>query len=467
MSELTIRATAIPGVLLLELPVHADSRGWFKENWQREKMLALGLPDFGPVQNNISFNDAVGTTRGIHAEPWDKYVSVAAGRIFGAWVDLRAGETFGTVVTAELGPGQAIFLPRGIGNSYQTLEPDTVYTYLVNEHWSPEASYTFLNLADESAAIPWPIPLAEAEISQKDLAHPRLAAVTPFAPRRTLVLGADGQLGRALRAVLPDAEFAGRADFDLNDSVAWASRPWSQYDTVINAAAYTNVDGAETAEGRRDAWRVNAAATSQLARTALEHRLRVVHVSSDYVFDGSREIHDESEEPSPLGVYAQTKAAADAIVATIPRHYIVRTSWIVGEGRNFVRTMAELAVRGVDPRVVDDQFGRLSFATDIAAGITHLLDTGAEFGTYNLTSTGAVHSWADIARQVFHLTGHDPARVTGISSLDYFAGRDSIAPRPRHSTLNLDRITATGFAPRDGTEALRDYLAGSTAARPA
>ncbi len=370
-------------------------------------------------------------------------------------------------MTAELGPGLAIFLPRGVGNSYQTLAPDTVYTYLVNEHWSPEASYTFLNLADESAAIRWPIPLAEAEISQKDLAHPRLAAVTPFAPRRTLVLGADGQLGRALRAVLPDAEFAGRADFDLSDSVAWASRAWSQYDTVINAAAYTNVDGAETAEGRRDAWRINAAATSQLARTAIEHRLRVVHVSSDYVFDGSREIHDESEEPSPLGVYAQTKAAADAIVATIPRHYIVRTSWVIGEGRNFVRTMAELAARGVDPRVVDDQFGRLSFATDIAAGIAHLLDSGAEFGTYNLTSAGAVHSWADIARQVFHLTGHDPARVTGISSLDYFAGRDSIAPRPRHSTLSLARITSTGFAPRDGTEALRDYLAGSTATRPA
>ena len=80
--ELNVRATDIPGLLVIDLPVHGDNRGWFKENWQREKMRAAGLPDFDPVQNNISFNTSVGTTRGIHAEPWDKYVSVASGRIF-------------------------------------------------------------------------------------------------------------------------------------------------------------------------------------------------------------------------------------------------------------------------------------------------------------------------------------------------------------------------------------------------
>ena len=75
MADLTVEETDIPGLLVLHLPVHGDSRGWFKENWQREKMTALGLPDFGPVQNNVSFNDAAGVTRGVHAEPWDKLVS--------------------------------------------------------------------------------------------------------------------------------------------------------------------------------------------------------------------------------------------------------------------------------------------------------------------------------------------------------------------------------------------------------
>ena len=221
-------ATPIPGLMVWELPVHGDNRGWFKENWQREKMVAAGLPDFGPVQNNVSFNDAVGTTRGIHAEPWDKFVSVATGRIFGAWVDLRSGPTFGTVFTAELDPSRAVFVPRGVGNAFQTLEPNTVYIYLVNDHYSPDADYTSVNLADETVAINWPIPLERAELSAKDRAHPRLAEVIPVPPRKTLVLGAGGQLGRALREVYADAphvEFAERADLDLASGRSWFGAP--------------------------------------------------------------------------------------------------------------------------------------------------------------------------------------------------------------------------------------------------
>jgi dTDP-4-dehydrorhamnose 3,5-epimerase len=178
--QLAVHETKIPGLLLVDIPVHGDSRGWFKENWQREKMIAAGLPDLGPVQNNISFNNEVGTTRGIHAEPWDKFISLATGKIFGAWVDLREGESFGTVYTAELDPSVAIFVPRGVANSYQTLEANTAYVYLVNDHWSSDASYTFLNLADETVAIDWPIPLSQALLSEKDSAHARLEDVVPL-----------------------------------------------------------------------------------------------------------------------------------------------------------------------------------------------------------------------------------------------------------------------------------------------
>ena len=180
LKPLGVETTPIPGFLRIDLTVHGDNRGWFKENWQREKMLALGLPDFGPVQNNISFNNEVGVTRGIHAEPWDKFVSVATGRVFGAWVDLREGPSFGSVYTCEIDPSVAVFVPRGVGNAYQTLEPNTAYTYLVNDHWSADTQYTFLNLADETANVPWPIALTKAILSDKDKAHPRLADVTPF-----------------------------------------------------------------------------------------------------------------------------------------------------------------------------------------------------------------------------------------------------------------------------------------------
>lgn len=457
---LAIRETTIPGMVLIDLPVHGDNRGWFKENWQREKMVALGLPDFGPVQNNISYNDKRGATRGIHAEPWDKYVSVATGRIFGAWVDLREGESFGAVFTAELGPDTAIFVPRGVGNSYQTLEDDTAYVYLVNDHWSAEAQseYTFLNLEDETAAIDWPISLDEAERSEKDLAHPRLADVVPMKPLRTLVIGANGQLGRALQQKLPNADFADRSRIDLANPASLENVRWSEYDTVINAAAYTAVDAAETAEGRIACWAANVTGVAQLARVAAAHRITLVHVSSDYVFDGSKDgAYLETDAIAPLGVYGQSKAAGDASVATAPMHYIVRTSWVIGDGNNFVRTMASLAERGVNPKVVNDQFGRLSFTEDIAAGIIHLLSVRPDYGVYNLSNSGDAMSWADIAALVFESTGHDPSRVSGISTAEYFSGKQ-VAPRPLNSLLSLDKLEASGFAPREATAALASYL---------
>ncbi|MDR7189118.1 dTDP-4-dehydrorhamnose 3,5-epimerase [Microbacterium sp. BE35] len=451
---LTLTSTTIPDLVVVDLPVHGDSRGWFKENWQREKMTALGLPDFGPVQNNISFNDAVGTTRGIHAEPWDKWVSVATGRIFGAWVDLREGPTFGTVYTAELDPSRAIFVPRGVGNSYQTLEPDTAYTYLVNDHWSPEARYSFLNLADETVAIDWPIPLEEAEVSAKDLEHPRMADVTPVRPRGVLVVGADGQLGRALRVALADVnhvEFAARSNLDVTAPELVGARRWRDYGAIINAAAYTAVDRAETEEGRRDAWSANVTGVVNLARVAAANGITLVHVSSDYVFDGTLDRPYREDDPvCPLGVYGQTKAAGDSVVSTLARHYIVRTSWVIGAGGNFVRTMASLAERGVDPRVVDDQIGRLTPAVELARGIRHLLDTEASFGTYNLSGSGEPVTWAEVARRVFAAAGHDPTRVTGVSSEEYFAGSPvPVSPRPRNSVLDLSKIEATGFLAAD------------------
>ena len=113
--DLSVAETGIEGLKVVDLAVHGDSRGWFKENWQRAKMTALGIPDLRVVQNNISYNDSRGVTRGIHAEPWDKFISVARGSVFGAWVDLREGSaTYGKVFTCTLDPSRAIYVPRGV-----------------------------------------------------------------------------------------------------------------------------------------------------------------------------------------------------------------------------------------------------------------------------------------------------------------------------------------------------------------
>jgi dTDP-4-dehydrorhamnose reductase len=449
--QLAAHTTSIPGLILYDLPVHGDSRGWFKENWQREKMSAIGLPDFGPVQNNISFNAQRGVTRGI-----------ATGRIFGAWVDLREGDNFGTVFTAELDPSKAIFVPRGVGNSFQALEDNTTYTYLVNDHWSVEgqSQYTFLNLGDKTANIPWPIPLEQAELSEKDQEHATLADAIPMKPKKTLIIGALGQLGRALQIEFPDAECVDRDSFDMSDSAIIAARNWRQYDLILNAAAYTAVDVAETSEGRIEAWKSNATALTHLSHISNNYGVTLVHISSDYVFDGTTPEHTETEVFSPLSVYGQSKAAGDLAISTAKKYYIVRTSWVIGDGKNFVLTMKSLAEKGVKPTVVNDQIGRLTFTTDLARGIKHLVDTKAAYGTYNLTGEGDSVSWADIAADVYELTGHSRSDVTGTTTAEYYAGKTGIAPRPLQSTLNLEKLKAAGFVPRNWKDALIDYLSG-------
>ena len=484
--ELKVTETNIPGLLVFDLPVHGDNRGWFKENWQRAKMTALGLPDFGPVQNNISFNATRGVTRGIHAEPWDKYISVATGEIFGAWVDLRPGESFGQVYTTRLDPSRAIFVPRGVGNSFQALEDGTAYTYLVNAHWSADLkkTYTFVNLADPELGIEWPIPLSECELSEADRAHPMLKDAKSMAPRRTMVTGCNGQLGRAVRRYVEEHglegfEFNDIDTFDFSDPGQYDRFDWSLYGTIINCGAYTAVDKAETPEGRVAAWKANAQGPALLARVAAEHNITLVHVSSDYVFDGTREVHDESESFSPLGVYGQSKAAGDIAVSNCPRHYILRSSWVIGDGHNFVRTMKALSDRVANGElaqvtVVDDQRGRLTFTTDMARAILHLLGyrpgdmeptAPAPYGTYDMTGAGRPASWAEIARSIFELTNSNGDKVKPVSTSEYYANATGpVALRPHHSTLDLTKLESTGFKTSDWEESLQAYIEKSVTA---
>jgi dTDP-4-dehydrorhamnose 3,5-epimerase/reductase len=454
-----LERTPIEGLLVLRLDVHRDERGWFEEAWQRERMTAFGLPDFGPVQANITASTRRGVTRGMHAEPWDKLVTLTSGRAYTAWVDLRAGDGFGTTYALELEPGTAVFVPRGVANGYQTLTDDTTYSYLVNDYWRPDLDYVTLDHADPALGIEWPLPDSERVLSERDRTAPPLAAVQPLPVRTPLVIGAEGQLGTALLAALPGARGVGREVLDVTDQDALEEWPWREHDVVLNAAAYTLVDEAETAEGRRTAWAVNAAAPAALAALATRHSFTLVHYSTDYVYDGSVREHHEDEALAPLGVYGQAKAAGDLAVATTPRHYLLRTSWLVGGGTNFVRTMVRLADEGASPSVVSDQVGRLTFAEEVARATRHLLDVGAPYGTYHVSGSGPEMSWADVAREVFVARGRDPQDVRPVTTEEYAAGRH-LAPRPAHSLLSLRRLEATGFTPADARETLRGYVAG-------
>ena len=182
-TEFTARETDIPGLLFFDVTAVGDERGWFQEKFQQAKLVAAGLPaSFQIVQTNVSYNKEPGVIRGFHAEPWDKYISVVSGRVFCAYVDLRPGPAFGRVVVGEIDNNQAVYLPRGVANAFQTLADDTYYIYSVNDHWSPENydKYTFVNLADPQIGIEWPIPLADSVMSDRDRNHPLLKDVKPM-----------------------------------------------------------------------------------------------------------------------------------------------------------------------------------------------------------------------------------------------------------------------------------------------
>jgi dTDP-4-dehydrorhamnose reductase len=275
----------------------------------------------------------------------------------------------------------------------------------------------------------------------------------------TVIVGANGQLGRALQQQFPDAVALDRARLDVTDPAAVRDYRWGDVDVVLNAAAWTAVDAAEDPANLDAVRAANVDAVGYLARAVRTTGATLVHLSSEYVFDGEHEgPHPEDWPPNPLSVYGQSKADGDVQAGHVTKHYLVRTTWLVGDGGNFVRTMAGMADRDVCPTVVDDQIGRPTFTADLAAGIAHLLATRAPYGTYNLTCSGEPASWADVAAAVFEARGRSADDVRRVSTADYFADKPAAAPRPRNGVLDLAKIEATGFRPRDWRTALTEYL---------
>ena len=275
--------------------------------------------------------------------------------------------------------------------------------------------------------------------------------------KKYVIVGGNGQLGLALQAKYPDAR---AVDSDALDITNWQSIEafdWNGTTHIINAAAYTNVDGAETPEGRVAAWAVNASAVANLAQLATIIDATLVHISSDYVFDGTKTPHTELEPLSPLSVYGASKAAGDIACITAPKHYLVRSSWVIGDGNNFVRTMMGLASKDIAPSVVHDQIGRLTFTQTIVDAIDHLI-TSDTYGTYNVSNDGVSASWADITREIYRLLSREDLNIVNTTTEAYYFEKENIAPRPLQSTLDLNKIKSSGFQPNDWKLDLKTYI---------
>ena len=276
--------------------------------------------------------------------------------------------------------------------------------------------------------------------------------------KKYVILGANGQLGKALRVMFPNAKALSRQELDIANEAQVNMFDWSKYDVILNAAALVNADGSETLELRAKTWLANAYGPRNLAKVAIEQNKTLVHYSSDYVWDGREKNHQDDEVVAPLLVYGESKAAGDLAVSLVPKHYIMRVSWVVGDGHNMPKTMKNLADMRINPKVVNDQFGRLTFASEIARATKYFLDNKVAYGLYNVTNEGPVKSWYEIAADVFEYAGYDRSRVQPISTEEYAASKPGFAPRPLNSDMDLSKLRQTGFVPSDYTEMLKEYV---------
>ena len=284
---------------------------------------------------------------------------------------------------------------------------------------------------------------------------------------RVLVIGHNGQLGSCVVDVLqrnrslailgidyPDIDISDPHSIDL---VFGGFDP----DYVINCAAYTAVDDAETDEER--ALAINGAGPREIADQCRKAGAWLIHISTDYVFDGTATMpYPEGAPPSPTSAYGRTKLAGDrAVQELLPAaHYLVRTAWLYGmNGSNFVKTMLRLEKERDTVSVVTDQVGQPTYARDLAEHIGLLLDKHPAPGTYHGTNSGEV-SWYDFAREIFRLAGADPDRVLPTTSAEFVRP----APRPAYSVLGHDRWAEQGLPEmRPWLEALEQAFADGIA----
>ncbi|MBD5500164.1 MAG: dTDP-4-dehydrorhamnose reductase [Lachnospiraceae bacterium] len=276
--------------------------------------------------------------------------------------------------------------------------------------------------------------------------------------KKIIVTGCNGQLGRAVNKELEGntgIEFVNTdvAELDITniDKVMELAREVKPY-AIINCAAHTGVDACET--DADNAYRINAIGPRNLSIAASEMGAKMIHISTDYVFDGkSSKPYIEFDRPNPQGMYGATKLAGEMMVKDFADHYfILRTAWLYGDGKNFVKTMLRLSETNDKVKVVNDQFGSPTSTKELACAISQLLLT-ENYGLFHATCEGSCN-WAEFAQEIFRLAGKS-TKVEGITTEEYNAP----APRPAYSILENYMLKLTsGYLFADWHDAIEEYI---------
>ncbi len=476
-----VTSTDIPDVKLITPVRHGDARGFFRRTFRRRRPFSEHGITVEFVQDNQAYSKAAEVVRALHfqAPPFAqaKLVRVSAGAILDVAVDIRRGSpTYGkhVAVTLTAEAGNQLFVPEGFAHGYRTLVPDTEVIYKVNRYYDRQ-SEGGLRWDDPALGIDWGVSGdADTQVLERDRNHPLLAdLVSPFSYAalgagvrlmKLLVFGGRGQVGTELRrALLPPGmtlTALDRAALDIGDRAAIvAAIRRERPDLVVNAAAYTAVDKAESEMDA--AFAINATAPGEIAAACAEAGIPLIHISTDYVYDGTNPgPYVETDPINPLGIYGRSKAAGDtAVAAALIEHVILRTAWVYGaHGGNFVKTMLRLASERPSLRVVADQHGSPTAAAEIAAAVIAIAaKIGAgegRWGVFHFTGAGAT-TWHGFAEAIVALAGKT-VPVAPITTAEY----PTPARRPANSVLDCTKIAATyGVGLRPWRDALAEVIA--------
>lgn len=446
---------------ILEPKRFGDERGYF-ESVTKEQLKELGFNDVFQVSNSKS---GKGIVRGLHfqKDPYcqAKVVRCHRGAVLDVVVDMRKdSETYGKWTAVELTPenGRMLYVPRGFAHGFVALKDDTLFEYFVDNKYMPRMEGGIL-WNDPELGINWneifdKYGIGEPVLSAKDKDRCTLEECDvkfKRRPQRFFITGITGQLGYDLVRELNErgeydiyAPTVDELDITNREQVLKAINEYKP-DVIFHCAAWTAVDKAET-EGKELCEKINVEGTKNVVDASLEVGAKIVYMSTDYVFDGTKEgLYTEEDTPNPKSVYGDTKYKGEEEVRRNPNHFITRISWVFGiNGNNFIKTMIKLSDNHKELTVVDDQIGSPTYTVDLSKLLVEMSQTD-KFGTYNVNNEGYC-SWAEFAKYIMESNNLD-TEIIPVSTEKYYEGKDmsKIAYRPRNSKLDKSKLVENGF----------------------
>lgn len=445
MSKFKRIETGIDGLCVIEPTVFGDSRGFFLESYSEKEFEEIGIVDKF-VQDNHS-KSKKGVLRGLHFQtkhPQGKLVRVTKGSVYDIAVDIRKksktyGKWYGVVLSAE--NKKMFFIPPGFAHGFLTLEDDTEFQYKCTDIYAPQYDSGIM-FDDKNLNIDWKLNefgIEEIILSDKDKKHQSFEEYTKsYQGEFVLLTGANGQLGQDFQKLFDEIDIKYIAtDYDTLDITDKEKVKKyiteHKFDIVINCAAYNDVDKAEIEKEKCNT--LNYLAPKYLAEICKEKNIIFVTYSTDFVFDGDRNLpYTEKDIPNPLSVYSQAKLKGENSVLGYEKSLVIRTSWVFGMGNNnFCKQVINWSKNKQELRIVDDQVSSPTYSEDLAYFSWELIKKGM-YGLFHFSNDGEASKY-DQAKYILDKIEWK-GKLERVSSSEF----NLLAKRPSYSKLNSNKI---------------------------